>query len=82
MKTTVEIQDVLFRKAKSVAAERGIPLRELIEEALADKLRARRGEEKPWMKHFGALRDIRQESVRINRVIEEEFEVIEDEDGD
>src|SRR5438046_8804990 len=39
MKTTLEIPDAIFRRAKSVAAERGIPLRALISEALADKLR-------------------------------------------
>ena len=30
MKTTLEIPDAIFRRAKSVAAERGIPLRELV----------------------------------------------------
>ena len=40
MKTTLEIPDSIFRRAKSVAAERGIPLRVLITEALADKLRS------------------------------------------
>ena len=39
MKTTLEIPDPLFRRAKSAAAERGIPLRALVTEALADKLR-------------------------------------------
>ena len=43
MKTTLEIPDGIFRRAKSVAAERGIPLRALISEALADKLRADNG---------------------------------------
>ena len=38
MKTTIEIPDALFRRAKSAAAERGVPLRELVSEALADKL--------------------------------------------
>ena len=39
MKTTLEIPDPLFRRAKSAAAERGIPLRALVTEALAEKLR-------------------------------------------
>ncbi len=34
MKMTVEIPDLLFRRAKSAAAERGIPLRQLITEAV------------------------------------------------
>ena len=40
MKTTLEIPDAIFRRAKTVAAERGIPFRALVSEALADKLRA------------------------------------------
>ena len=72
MKTTTEIPDALFRKAKSAAAERGIPLRELVSEALADKLRVR-GDDKPWLKAFGQLRHLHKETARINRIIEEEF---------
>ncbi len=80
MKTTVEIPDALFRRAKSAAAERGIPLRALVSEALADKLRARGGRDKPWMKTFGKLRSLRKETARINRIIEEEFGRMEPED--
>ena len=40
MKTTLEIPDAIFRRAKSVAAERGIPLREFVTEAVKDKLAA------------------------------------------
>jgi hypothetical protein len=80
MKTTLEIPDALFRRAKSAAAEQGIPLRELVSEALAEKLRARGDEEKPWLKAFGKLRSLRKETARINRIIEEEFERIEPED--
>ena len=80
MKTTLEIPDAIFRRAKSVAAERGIPLRALISEALADKLRADNGSHKPWIAAFGKLRHLRKETARINRVIEEEFEQIEAED--
>lgn len=80
MKTTLEIPDAIFRRAKSVAAERGIPLRALITEALADKLRADSGGIKPWMAAFGKLRHLRRETAKINRIIEEEFEQIEAED--
>lgn len=34
MKTTVEIPDPLFRKAKKYAAEQGIPLRQVFERGL------------------------------------------------
>jgi predicted DNA binding CopG/RHH family protein len=40
MKTTLEIPDAVFRRAKSVAAERGIPFRALVSEALTGKLRS------------------------------------------
>ena len=38
MKTTVEIPDSLFRRAKSKAAERGQSLKEFMAEALQEKL--------------------------------------------
>ena len=41
MKTTIEIPDPLFRKAKSTAAERGQPLKEFVAEALQEKLAAK-----------------------------------------
>ena len=80
MKTTLEIPDALFRRAKSAAAEQGIPLRELVSAALAEKLRVRGVEEKPWLKAFGKLRSLHKETARINRIIEEEFERIEPEE--
>lgn len=81
MKTTLEIPDAIFRRAKSVAAERGIPLRELVTEAVKEKLNQTRGSsDQPWMTAFGKLRRLRKETSRINGVIEEEFENVEAED--
>lgn len=81
MKTTLEIPDTIFRKAKSEAAQRGIPLREFVTEAVKDKLANRsEGKKKPWMEAFGKLKGLRKETSRINRLIEEEFEQIEAED--
>jgi len=40
MKTTLEIPDPIFRRAKSVAAERGVALRVFITEAVEEKLAA------------------------------------------
>jgi hypothetical protein len=80
MKTTLEIPDAVFRRAKSAAAERGIPLRELVSEALVEKLRARAAQDKPWLKAFGKLRGLRKETAEVNRIIEEEFGRIEPED--
>ncbi len=81
VKTTLEIPDAVFRRAKSVAARRGIPLRELVTEAVKDKLaEADKAADKPWMAAFGKLRRLRKETARINRRIEEEFEQVEAED--
>ena len=81
MKTTLEIPDALFRRAKSLAAERGIPFRQLVTEAVQDKLKAAfHPAEKPWMKTFGKLRHLRKETIQINRLIEEEFGHVEAED--
>ena len=80
MKTTLEIPDTLFRRAKSVAASRGIPLREFETEAVKDKLAASaKAAEKPWVKHMGKLRHLRKETERVNRCIEEDSERIDPE---
>jgi hypothetical protein len=81
MKTTLEIPDPIFRRAKSAAADRGIPFREFVTEAVKDKLAAdAKTMEKPWMAAFGKLRHLRKETAKIDRIVEEEFEQIEAED--
>ena len=77
MKTTLEIPDLLFRRAKSVAAQRGIPLRQFVTEAVQDKLSVTSGTgQKPWMRHVGKLKPLRKETERVNKRIEEAFEQI------
>ena len=84
MKTTVEIPDSLFRRAKSRAAERGQTLKELVTEALQEKLAAGTGKavsaEPEWMQGFGKLRRLRKETRRIQARVDKVFEVIEPED--
>jgi hypothetical protein len=84
VKTTIEIPDPLFRRAKSRAAERGQTLKELVTEALQEKLAARTGQAGPsepeWMQGFGKLRRLRKETKRIQARVDEVFEVIEPED--
>jgi len=84
VKTTIEIPDPLFRKAKSKAAERGQTLKELVTEALQEKLAAGARKVPPgepdWMQGFGKLRRLRRETARIQARINEAFEVIEPED--
>jgi hypothetical protein len=41
VKTTLEIPDPLFRRAKATAAERGQTLKQLVTEALQEKLAAK-----------------------------------------
>ena len=84
MKTTIEIPDPLFRKAKLRAAERGQSLKEYV----ADALRARLAAESPagssgepkWMEGFGKLRRLRNETARIQGIVDESFGVVESED--
>ena len=75
MKTTLEIPDFIFRRAKSVAAERGIPLRQFVTEAVQEKLRIA-PQEKPWTKHLGKLKHLRKERTRIEERVAEAFEKI------
>jgi len=72
VKTTLEIPDFLFRRAKSVAAERGIPLRQFVTEAVQDKLKTT-SQERPWMKHLGKLKHLRKERKAIEERVEEAF---------
>ncbi len=81
MKTTLEIPDPVFRRAKARAAERGIPLRQFVTEAVEEKLLAKPAAgNRPWISLAGKLRHLRKESARINRLIEKEFERIEPEE--
>lgn len=84
MKTTIEIPDALFRKAKAKAAERGQALKEFVTEALQEKLALGGvkglGGEPEWMQGFGKLRRLRKETSRIQARIDEAFDRIEPED--
>jgi hypothetical protein len=75
MKTTLELPDQLFRKAKATAAERGQSLKEFVAEALRDKLALdqRRSSKPQWMLGFGKLKRLHKETVRVQSVIDQEF---------
>jgi hypothetical protein len=79
-KTTLEFPDLVLRRAKAKAAEEGIPLRQLVTEAVEARLNGQTAGEKPWMKGFGGLKHLHKENLRIDRIIEEEFGKIEPED--
>ena len=74
MKTTLEIPDLLFRKAKSTAAERGQTLKQLVTEALQEKLAVNTDSARPgepgWMQGFGKLRRLRKEVIELRRANE------------
>jgi hypothetical protein len=84
MKTTIEIPDPLFRRAKSKAAERSQTLKAFVTEALQEKLAVHARKAAPaepeWMQGFGKLRRLRKETSRIQTRIDEAFEAIEPED--
>jgi len=84
VKTTVEIPDRLFRRAKARAAERGQTLKEFLSEALQEKLLSRTGNAHPaepeWMRGFGKLQHLHQETARIQRRLDEVFETLDPED--
>ena len=79
MKTTLEIPDPIFRRAKARASEQGVPLRQFVSEAVAEKLRAPAAKE-ARTRLAGGLRHLRKETARINRRIEQEFESIDAEE--
>jgi hypothetical protein len=81
MKTTLEIPDPTFRKAKATAAGLGIPLREYITQAVEEKLSlGSRRPGKPWLECAGELAHLHKETMRVQKIIDEEFEQIEPED--
>lgn len=61
-----------------MAAERGIPLRQFITEAVQEKLKTT-SQERPWMKHLGSLKHLRTDRKRIEKRVEEAFEQIDPE---
>jgi hypothetical protein len=81
MKTTLEIPDAIFHRAKARAAEQRVPLREFISEAVAEKLAANSpSQRKTRLKLTGSLQHLRKETARITRLMEREFGRIEPEE--
>jgi hypothetical protein len=83
MKTTIEIPDSVFRKAKASAAEQGIPLRRFVTNAVERELESR--SKRTLEENRKALRELAgglshlKDHKRIRAIIEEEFEKIEPE---
>jgi hypothetical protein len=83
MKTTVELPDELFRRAKATAAARGLSLKQYFSQALEERLRSEglRVAEPAWKKLAGQLAPLRKETRRIQERIDEEFGHIDEEDN-
>jgi hypothetical protein len=85
MKTTPEIPDPILRKAKKLAASKGVTFGALVAQALEAQM-AQPGisaDDKPWMNVFRGLKRnaaFHAEIKRIHKRIEDEFEKIEPED--
>ena len=74
MKTTLEIPDPTFRKAKATASALGIPLREYVTQAVEEKLsQGSRRAGKHWLECAGELAHLHGETLRIQKIIDEEF---------
>ncbi len=81
MKTTLEIPDQTFRKAKATSAALGIPLREYVTQAVEEKLSGgSKNLGKPWLECAGELAHLHEETERVQQIVEEEFGQIEAED--
>ena len=75
MKVTLEVPDLLLRRAKSLAAWHYAI--STCTEAVQEKLNVTSNPaQKPWMKHLGKLKSLHTETARIDKRIEEAFEQI------
>jgi hypothetical protein len=80
MKTTIEIADPLFRRAKLAAVKKGMSFKRYVSEALVQRIEAENPTDaRPWMSAFGGMADAHEETVKIDQVIADEFGVIDPE---
>jgi hypothetical protein len=85
MKTTLDLPDELFRTVKATAASQGILMKQFITSALVEKLAASAvaPDDKPWMKFAGCMAqdpEMKAELIRIEKIIEEEFGHVDEND--
>ncbi|MEK7765644.1 MAG: hypothetical protein AAB368_05345 [bacterium] len=74
MKTTIEVPDELFRKAKAAAATRGMTLGRFIAEAMGARLTKNGREAGGWRSVFGKAP--RGSTREVDELIKKEFETI------
>ena len=85
MKTTIELPDTTFRRAKAFAAGRGMTLKRFFTDAVelhlgrhtsGTRVDAGTPPNPPWMQGFGELADLGDEHSTVLEAIEEEFETL------
>ncbi len=81
MKVTLEIPDQVLRKAKALAAEHRQSLKDFVEGAVRDKLLVSNhvvdaDGPQQWLQGFGKLKHLHAETVRIQSIIDQEFETL------
>jgi hypothetical protein len=81
LKTTLEIPDLLYRRLKAAAANQGKSVKDMVNEAITEKLRQPDASTEPgWKKGFGQLRHLRDDIRQIEKVIADEFSQIDPEE--
>jgi hypothetical protein len=80
MKTTLEMPDSLFKRARAAARKRGQTMTSFFNAAVEAKLAADQTARRirPWMAYAGVTAADRDESKRILKVIDEECERIDE----
>jgi hypothetical protein len=82
VKTTVELPDDLFRRAKATAASKGMSLKDLFSQAVEERLSrdGARPVEPAWKALAGNLAPLRKETRRIEARIDDEFGQVDESD--
>lgn len=78
MKTTLEMPDSLFKRARAAARKRGQTMTSFFNAAVEAKLAADQTarQERPWMAYAGVMAGQHDEAKRIMRVINEACEQV------
>lgn len=87
MKRMIEIPEETLQRAKTLAAANGVTVKQLVTDAIEDKLsqcaKRPKAKEPAWVKLHGAFaktKVMRAETRRIQKIIDAEFERIDPED--
>lgn len=78
MTMTINLPGEIVEKVRSEASLRGVKVEVLLLEKIRTGLASNKeiSNDRPWMKHFGSLRDLHDERKEIEARIAEEFEQV------